>query len=366
MKEFKRLIFLVTVVLILSAAAANVQFVEKAKAQYPPPPTHLVVNGLVDHPQDFILQDLQSFPMLSEYASMVCVDPNAYPTETKVWTGVPLFFLLNIAGIQAGANVIEFHAADGYTAGLAIDDLLHPTSLVCLQADGQPLSDYDGYPWRMVLPTKWGYKWVRWITDIEITNDPNYIELQNPNLGYSFPSTTPPYQIFQATLGTTTQTVVVASNSSINQFVLDQAGKQVLCTVAVPAGATDYFYAIIPGTLLTCDTPSRWQVIVDNTLVSSRVATQTAQAAYVFFYVNSGSSQVQIKGTTIPYQPPIPEFPNFSIPSIAMFVVLFLAVFIIQRPKAVKKAKRICLLWTVQTRTKSLDFQARIRFSNQE
>lgn len=87
-------------------------------------PYDLVINGLVDHPRNFTYNKLQKLPRISEVALILCIEDS---TEIYNWTGIPIFFLLNMTGVKAGATEVVFYASDGYSSSLTIERALHPT-----------------------------------------------------------------------------------------------------------------------------------------------------------------------------------------------------------------------------------------------
>jgi len=190
MKLKKQFAFLIVVSIIL----LNV-FVVDTQAETELSPYDLQISGLVDHPVNLTYSELQSLPMVSEVAVMKCV---AGWTQLYNWTGIPLFFLLNMTGVKSGATEVVFYASDGFSSSLTIERALHPTTLLALKANGTVLSHSDGYPYRLVVPCKYGYKWVKWITEIEVVDYD--FKGTYESMGYSdeadvpdctFPSTTP-------------------------------------------------------------------------------------------------------------------------------------------------------------------------------
>jgi len=183
-----------TFLIILSIILVTVFLVNK-QAEAESSPHDLVISGLVDHPRNFTYSELQSFPMTSEVALMKCV---AGWTQLYNWTGIPLFYLLNMTGVKAGAKEVVFYASDGFSSSITIERALHPTTILALRANGTVLSHSDGYPYRLVVPCKYGYKWVKRITEIEVVDYDHKGTYES--MGYSdeanipdctLPSTTP-------------------------------------------------------------------------------------------------------------------------------------------------------------------------------
>jgi len=286
--------------MILSVILVTV-LVAGTQAETESSPYDLVISGLVDHSLNFTYSELQSFPMVSEVALMECVGGW---TQLYNWTGIPLFFLLSMTGVKAEAKEVVFYASDGFSSSLTIERALHPTTLLALQANGTVLSPTNGYPYRLVVPCKYGYKWVKWITEIEVV-DYDYKGTYE-SMGYSdeadipnctLPSTTPPFEIFNVVLENTTHSIIILSNSTLSSFDFDALRKQICFNVAGPSSTTGYCYVTIPKELLWCDNSEQWQVLVNNTLIEDRKVMDVANYTYVYFTYNHSVQGVQIIGT---------------------------------------------------------------------
>lgn len=299
MKFRKQLTFLIILSILLSIIVVNF-FVVGKQAETESVPYDLLIRGLVDHPLNFTYSELQGFPMVSEVALMKCI---AGWTQLYNWTGIPLFFLLSMTGVKAEATEVVFYASDGFSSSLTIERALHPTMLLALQANGTVLSHDNGYPYRLVVPCKYGYKWVRWITEIEVI-DYDYKGYYE-SMGYSdeadipdctFPSTTPPFETFHIVLESTTYSIITLSNSTINSFDFDKLRKQISYNVTGPPSTTGYCYITIPKTLLWCNSSEQWQVWVDDTLIEDRKIMEDTNYTYIYFTYSNSTQEVQIKG----------------------------------------------------------------------
>ncbi len=289
-----------TFLIILSIVLVTVLVVDELAAAESSP-YDLVVSGLVDRPFNFTYSELQKLPMISEVALIQCI---ADFTEIYNWTGIPIFFILNMTGVKAGAREVVFYASDGFSSSLTIERALHPTTILALQANGMVLSQDNGYPYRLVVPCKYGYKWVGWITEIEVV-DYDYKgtyesagesdEAEVPNC--ALPSTTPPFEILDVFMGFTNHSVIALSNSTINSLNFDASQKQVGFTVSGPQNTTGYFYGTISKKLLWCDDPEEWQVWVNNTIIKDRRVMEVNSHTYVYFTFNQSTQEVKIIGT---------------------------------------------------------------------
>ena len=91
-----------------------------------------------------------------------------------LWEGLALSDLLAFAQPMAEANTVIFHAADGYTTSLPLDYVLERNLIIADHINGITLPAANGFPFQLVAEDKWGYKWIRWLTRIELSNDPDY------------------------------------------------------------------------------------------------------------------------------------------------------------------------------------------------
>jgi len=328
MKSRKQLTFLIILSISLSIIWANI-FVVGKQAETESTPYDLVIGGLVDHPTNLTYSELQKFPMVSEIAPMECV---VGWTQLYNWTGIPLFFLLSMSGVKAGATEVVFYASDGFSSSLTIERALHPTTLLALQANGTILSRIDGYPYRLVVPCKYGYKWVKWITEIEVV-DYDY-QGHYESSGYSdeadipdctLPSTTPPFETFHVVQGNTTHRIITLSNSTVNSFGFDKLQKQICFNVTGLPSTKGYFYITIPKEVLWCGGPEQWQVWVNNTLIDDRKVIEDSNCTYIYFTYSHSIQTIQIVGTEV-----IPEFPTWT-SMLLILIVLTVAMAINKR-----------------------------------
>jgi hypothetical protein len=100
-------------------------------------------------------------------ATLKCVEGYS---GTAVWKGVPLGYVLDLAGVQKGADEVVFYASDGYDSSLTLDYAYEDDVLLCYEMNGETLPENQGYPLKVVAPGKWGYKWVKWVYAIEVVD----------------------------------------------------------------------------------------------------------------------------------------------------------------------------------------------------
>jgi hypothetical protein len=126
----------------------------------------LSIIGLVNNPLDLTLNDLVAMPQTTVEANIYCVDfPDVVVTGGK-WTGVKLSYLLEAAGSFPSAIKVAFYAADGYSTDLDIDEATRESVILAYEKDSAPLSE----TLRLVVPGKWGYKWISQIIRIALVD----------------------------------------------------------------------------------------------------------------------------------------------------------------------------------------------------
>ena len=131
----------------------------------------LGVSGLVDSPKSYTYDEVLAHKAYSKVVKINCVEG----WDVKVlWEGVLLKDLLDEAGVKPGANTVVFKAYDGYSTSLPLDYIKNNNIILAYKMNNVTLHDERGYPFQVVAEDKWGYKWAKWVTGIELSNDSNY------------------------------------------------------------------------------------------------------------------------------------------------------------------------------------------------
>ena len=125
----------------------------------------LEIYGLVDNPMTLSFESILAYPAENQTAGLYC---DSEFLSAYTWTGVPVSTLLNEAGLKPEAEVIIFKANDGYAARLPPADIMAGGIILAYEANGEKLSDGDGYPLRVVANGYNGSVWVRFVTSIEV------------------------------------------------------------------------------------------------------------------------------------------------------------------------------------------------------
>ncbi|MBW2971907.1 molybdopterin-dependent oxidoreductase [Candidatus Woesearchaeota archaeon] len=131
----------------------------------------LEVSGLVDLPQSMTYDEVVSRQKYSKVITLFCVEG----WDVKVfWEGVLVKDLVDAAGAKPEANTVIFHAADGYTTALPLGYILDNNIMLAYKMNNVTLPQENGFPFQLVAEDKWGYKWIKWVTKIELSDNPDY------------------------------------------------------------------------------------------------------------------------------------------------------------------------------------------------
>ena len=141
----------------------------------------LTVDGLADEPKTYTYDDILALPGEERLIRLYCVEGwNA----NILWEGVAMRTLIEAAKPKAEVNTVIFHAVDGYTTSLPLQEILDGNLILAYNANGIALPAEMGYPFIFVAEEKWGYKWARWVNRIELSSNEDYQGYWESN-GYS-------------------------------------------------------------------------------------------------------------------------------------------------------------------------------------
>jgi DMSO/TMAO reductase YedYZ molybdopterin-dependent catalytic subunit len=126
----------------------------------------ITVTGLVEHPLNLSLTAITTLPQTPVNAALICVGSSGSVSEEGNWVGVNLWFLLETAGVSPGAVKVAFYASDGYSTDLPLETAKREDVILAYEKDGAPLNEKV----RLVVPGKWGYKWISKVTRIELVD----------------------------------------------------------------------------------------------------------------------------------------------------------------------------------------------------
>jgi DMSO/TMAO reductase YedYZ molybdopterin-dependent catalytic subunit len=129
----------------------------------------LAVDGMVARPASLSIADLKSHPSRSQITHLACEEGWSYIAE---WTGVPLSHVLGMVGVLPQARyVVYFSIQRDWWDSVDMADALHPQTLVAYGMNGGDLPVGNGGPLRLRVPRQLGYKNVKYITRLTLTDD---------------------------------------------------------------------------------------------------------------------------------------------------------------------------------------------------
>ena len=157
-------------------------------AEVDPAKHRLMINGLVDKPMVFTMEDLRRFPRVNKVYFLECAANSGMEwrgaqlngcqfthgmVHNVMYTGVPLKYILEEAGLKTNAKWLMPEGADASGMNRSVplakglDDCL-----IAFAMNGEALRPEQGYPLRLVVPGWEGNMWVKWIRRIEVGDEP--------------------------------------------------------------------------------------------------------------------------------------------------------------------------------------------------
>ena len=132
----------------------------------------LTVTGLTDRTDVYTYNEvLLKYPHYTKVVTLFCVE--GWDT-TILWEGVLVRDLIRAAGMNPRATTVIFTAHDGYTTSFPLDYLMNHDILMAYRMNNVTLPAERGYPFQLVAEDTWGYKWIKWIEKIELSDNTGY------------------------------------------------------------------------------------------------------------------------------------------------------------------------------------------------
>ncbi len=136
----------------------------------------LKVEGLVETPLSLTYQDILAYPSVTEVVLLIC--PGVF-TDNAEWTGVPVWRVLEAAGVSPEAIRVMFEALPDQTGAnptsmsyfttLSMDDIKGNDDIfLAYKVNGETLPVEHGYPLRLVVKDEYGSSWVKWLGRITV------------------------------------------------------------------------------------------------------------------------------------------------------------------------------------------------------
>jgi len=129
----------------------------------------LQVGGRVQQPGAWTLDEVRALPVVTEITRLICIEGWSAIGQ---WSGVPLAHFLRRVGADLSARYVAFRCADGYYTSIDMESAMHPQTLLAHGFAGAPrLPDEFGFPLRLRIPIKLGFKNPKHLVALTVTND---------------------------------------------------------------------------------------------------------------------------------------------------------------------------------------------------
>jgi DMSO/TMAO reductase YedYZ molybdopterin-dependent catalytic subunit len=127
----------------------------------------LEVSGLVENKKPWTLDELYKLPEVKQITRHICVEGWS---AIGSWSGTPLRDFLKLVGADTSAKYVWFRCAEGYTTPLDMPTAMHPQTQMTFKFDDTILPRAYGYPMKIRVPTKLGFKNPKYVISMEVTN----------------------------------------------------------------------------------------------------------------------------------------------------------------------------------------------------
>lgn len=127
--------------------------------------------GLVDDPLVYTYDEVLNHQKYEKVVTLNCVEG----WSVKIlWEGILLKDLFNEVGVQPNATVVILYAVDGYSTSFPIEYITGNNILLAYKMNGLEIPAERGFPFMLVSESQYGYKWIKWITGIELSSNADY------------------------------------------------------------------------------------------------------------------------------------------------------------------------------------------------
>lgn len=133
----------------------------------------LSITDLVNQTLDYTYSDIvNNFTEYEKVATLPCVEGWSV---TMLWQGVRLNDLLQKAGVNPNATTLIFTASDGYTTALQLNYITQNNIILAYKMNNVTLPTAAGWPFILVAQNEYGYKWIMWVTQIDVSSNSGYL-----------------------------------------------------------------------------------------------------------------------------------------------------------------------------------------------
>lgn len=127
----------------------------------------LALSGRIAEKKPWSVEDLYALPQVTQITRHVCVE--GWSMIGK-WSGARLSSFLERVGADTTAKYVGFECADGYYESIDMPTALHPQTLMAFKLADEIIPRRHGYPFKLRIPTKLGFKNPKFVTTIYVTD----------------------------------------------------------------------------------------------------------------------------------------------------------------------------------------------------
>jgi DMSO/TMAO reductase YedYZ molybdopterin-dependent catalytic subunit len=129
----------------------------------------LKLSGLIASPREFTYDEIiNRYPAYKKIVKINCVEGWGV---NLLWEGFHVKDLLNEAKVRPEAKIVIFHSVDGYSTSLPLEYFTGNDLMLAYKMNGITIPPARGFPFMLVAENKWGYKWAKWVSEIELSDD---------------------------------------------------------------------------------------------------------------------------------------------------------------------------------------------------
>ena len=131
----------------------------------------LTIDGLIEQPVALSYDEVLDNQKYTKVVTLHCVE--GWSVDI-LWEGILLADLFEAVDVQESADTVIFYSEDGYSTALPLRTIMDKQLMIAYKMNGVVLPPERGFPFQLVAEDKLGYKWIKWITRIELSDDADY------------------------------------------------------------------------------------------------------------------------------------------------------------------------------------------------
>jgi DMSO/TMAO reductase YedYZ molybdopterin-dependent catalytic subunit len=132
----------------------------------------LIFGGLINDELQLTYDEaINNYRNVEKVVTLHCVEGWSV---TLLWEGILVKDILADVGVDPSATTVIFYAYDGYSTSMPLDYIIDNNIMIAYKMNNVTLPPERGYPFQLVAESKWGYKWIKWIVAIELSDDEDF------------------------------------------------------------------------------------------------------------------------------------------------------------------------------------------------